>query len=85
MTKKSRQKFKYLDNKKSFSDEMRSILHHFESTFIEAKKKKKSFLERQIPTLKLIVLMSYLMQSLYASFRMSLYYYKVFHCLESAH
>ena len=46
MTKKSRQKFKYLDNKKSFSDEMRSILHHFESTFIEAKKKKKKFFRK---------------------------------------
>ena len=29
MTKNSRQKLKYLDNKKSFSGEVKSILHHF--------------------------------------------------------
>ena len=29
MTKKSRQKFKYLENEKSFSGEMKSISHHF--------------------------------------------------------
>ena len=29
MTKKSRQKFKYLENRKSFSGEIKSIFHHF--------------------------------------------------------
>ena len=29
MTKKSRQKFKYLENKKSFEDEIKNIFHHF--------------------------------------------------------
>ena len=28
-TKKSRQKFKYLENKKSFEDEIKNIFHHF--------------------------------------------------------
>ena len=38
MIKKSRQKFKYLDNEKSFYDELKSIFHHFQSAFIEANK-----------------------------------------------
>ena len=29
MIKKSRQKFKYLENKKSFKDEIKNIFHHF--------------------------------------------------------
>ena len=29
MTKKSRQTFKYLEKKKNFSDEIKSIIHHF--------------------------------------------------------
>ena len=29
MTKKSRQKFKYLENEKSFSGEMKTTFHHF--------------------------------------------------------
>ena len=29
MTEKSRQKFKYLENKKTFSNEIKSIFHHF--------------------------------------------------------
>ena len=33
MTKKSRQKFKYLENKKSFWDEIKSIFHHFQRAF----------------------------------------------------
>ena len=33
MTKKSRQKFEYLDNKKSFKDEIKSIFHQFSSAF----------------------------------------------------
>ena len=38
MIKKSRQKFKYLDNEKSFYDELKSIFHQFQSAFIEANK-----------------------------------------------
>ena len=37
LTKKSRQKFKYLDNKKSFRDEIKSIFHHFLKDFSVAK------------------------------------------------
>ena len=29
MTEKSKQKFKYLENKKGFQDEIKSIFHHF--------------------------------------------------------
>ena len=36
MTKKSRQKFKYLENEKSFYDEIKSIFYHFWTTIIEA-------------------------------------------------
>ena len=38
MIKKSRQKFKYLDNEKSFYDELKSIFHQFQSAFSEANK-----------------------------------------------
>ena len=34
--KKSTQKCKYTENKKSFQDEMKSIFYHFDRTFIEA-------------------------------------------------
>ena len=34
--KKSTQKCKYTENKKSFEDEMKSIFYHFDRTFIEA-------------------------------------------------
>ena len=34
--KKSTQKYKYTENKKSFEDEMKSIFYHFDRTFIEA-------------------------------------------------
>ena len=34
--KKSTQKCKYIENKKSFQDEMKSIFYHFDRTFIEA-------------------------------------------------
>ena len=41
MTKKSRQKFKHFENKKSFQDdEIKSNFHHFSRAFIEANKKK---------------------------------------------
>ena len=40
MTKMSRQKSKYLENEKSFQDEIKSIFHHFEKDFIEANKNK---------------------------------------------
>ena len=33
---KSTQKCKYIENKKSFQDEMKSIFYHFDRTFIEA-------------------------------------------------
>ena len=39
MTKKSRQKFKYPENEKSFYDEIKTIFHHFQRVFIEANKK----------------------------------------------
>ena len=34
MTQKSRQKYKYLENEKSFQGEIRSIFRHFERAFI---------------------------------------------------
>ena len=40
MTKKLRQKFIYLENKKSFQDQMKSIFNHLERAFIEANKTK---------------------------------------------
>ena len=39
MTKKSRQKFKYLENEKSFYDEIKNIFHHFWRAIIEANNK----------------------------------------------
>ena len=49
MTKKSRQKFKYLENEKSFYDEIKSIFHHCGRAITEANKK--IFLEGESPTL----------------------------------
>ena len=40
MPKMSRQKLKYLENEKSFSDEIKSIFHHFGWATNEANKKK---------------------------------------------
>ena len=40
MTKKLRQKFIYLENKKSFQDQIKSIFNHLERAFIEANKTK---------------------------------------------
>ena len=37
MNKNSRQKFKYFENEKSFSGEIKSILYHFKKAFIEGK------------------------------------------------
>ena len=37
-TKMSRQKFKYLENKKSLYDEIESSFHHFLKAFIEGNK-----------------------------------------------
>ena len=34
MTKKSRQKFKHLENEKSFEDEINSIFHHFKGLLV---------------------------------------------------
>ena len=53
MTKKSRQKFKYLENEKSFKDEI-SIFQHFWRAIIKAKKQKKSFESKSL-TLAYIV------------------------------
>ena len=39
MTENSRQKIKYLENEKSFYDEMKSIFHHLQRAFIEANEK----------------------------------------------
>ena len=41
MTEKSRQKVKYIENEKSFQDEIKSISRPFERVFILAKIKKK--------------------------------------------
>ena len=49
MTKKSRQKFKHLENEKSLEDEIKSIFHHYCRAIIEANKKKN--LERETPIL----------------------------------
>ena len=38
MTKKSKQKFKHLENRKSFQDEKKSIFHNLWRTFIKANK-----------------------------------------------
>ena len=38
MTRKSRQKIKYIENEKSFQGEIKSKFHHLERTFIEANK-----------------------------------------------
>ena len=38
MNKKSRQKLKYLENKRRFEDETRCSFHHFLMVFIEANK-----------------------------------------------
>ena len=35
MTKKPRQKFKYLENEKSFYDEIKSIFHHFKGLLVD--------------------------------------------------
>ena len=39
MNKESRQKLKYLENEKSFRDEIKIIFHHFKRVFIESNKK----------------------------------------------
>ena len=48
MNEKSKQKFKYLENEKSFQDEIKSIFRHFWRTIIEANKE--FFLEGESPT-----------------------------------
>ena len=53
MTTKSKQKFKCRENEKSFSDEIKSIFHHFSRTIIEANKKK-LFFEDKTPILNKI-------------------------------
>ena len=53
MTKKSRQKFKYLENEKSFYDEIKNIFHHFEGLLL--KQIIKFFLEGESPTLKTLM------------------------------
>ena len=48
-TKKSRQKLRYLEKEKSFSDEIKGIFHHFKRVFSDVNKK--YFLEGESPTL----------------------------------
>ena len=45
MPKKSRQKLKYLENEKSFQDEIKSTFHHFWRAIIETNNKKMIFWE----------------------------------------
>ena len=52
MTKKSRQKFKYLGNEESIKDEIKKHFHHFGRAIIEANKI--FFLKRESPTLSQI-------------------------------
>ena len=40
MSKKKKKKIRHLENGKSFSDEIKSIFHHFKRAFVEASKKK---------------------------------------------
>ena len=49
MPKNSRQKFKYIENEKSFWDEIKSIFHQFWRAVIEANNK--IFFEGESPTL----------------------------------
>ena len=49
MPKKSRQKFKYLENEKSFKDEMKAFFIIFEG--LSLKQIKKNLLESESPTL----------------------------------
>ena len=48
MTEESKRKFKYLNNEKNFSDEIKNIFYNFWRTIIEANKKN---LEGKSPTL----------------------------------
>ena len=50
MTEKLRQKFTYLENEKSFYDEIKSIFHNFWGTIIEANNK--IFFGRREPDFK---------------------------------
>ena len=38
MTKNTRQKFKYLENEKTFQEEIKNILHNFQRAIVEANK-----------------------------------------------
>ena len=38
MSKDAREKFKYLDNEKSFQEEIKNIFHNFQKAVIEANK-----------------------------------------------
>ena len=51
MPRKSRQTFKYLENEKSFQNEIKSNFHQFSMAIIEANKIN-FFLEGERPTLK---------------------------------
>ena len=51
MPEKSRQKFKYFENEKSFYDEIENIFHHFWRAIIKANKKISFFLYGVSPTL----------------------------------
>ena len=49
MTRRIKNKFKYLNNEQSFSDEIKGIFHYFQRAFIEVNKE--SFLEGESPIL----------------------------------
>ena len=50
MTKKARLKFQYLENEKSFQDEIKMLIHHFQRAFFEVSKT--FFLEGESSTFK---------------------------------
>ena len=50
MAKKSRQRLEYLENEKSFEDEIKTIFHYFRRAIIEANK---FFFQGESPTLKI--------------------------------
>ena len=52
MNKNSKQKFTYLENEKSFYNEIKSTFHHFWRAIIETNKK--HFLEGESPTFRLL-------------------------------
>ena len=58
MPKKTRQKLKYIENEKSFQDEIKSTSHHFWRAIIETNNKK-WFLGGESPTLSKLIWFAY--------------------------